>query len=317
MILGMKAFVLEDFDSEPALRDLPQPGPGEGKVAVRVHGSSVNPVDNAVASGGLRGMAEYEFPVILGRDFAGVVEEVGEGVDAYTKGDEVFGFLAAMDPKVHNGAWTELALVPTAGGHITKKPTEVDFARAGAASVAGLTGLAAVSALELKEGETVLIVGAAGGVGSFAVQLAKRAGAHVIAPGLPEDEGYLVDLGADHVIPRDGEVAARARELESGGVAALIDTITYSPEELEVYAAALADGGRVASPVRAAGEGPGRHNVSGSGADGAIEQLAQRLTDGALRVPIQRTYPLEDAGTALSDLPGKHTQGKLAIAVGS
>ncbi|HEY6672218.1 MAG TPA: NADP-dependent oxidoreductase [Solirubrobacterales bacterium] len=311
----MKAFVLEDFDSESALRDLPQPEPAEAQVAVRVNGSSVNPVDNAIGSGGLRGMAEYEFPVILGRDFAGVVGEVGEGVDAYTKGDEVFGFLAATDPEVHNGAWTELALVPTAGGHVTKKPAEVDFASAGAASVAALTALAAINVLELKEGETVLIVGATGGVGSFAVQLVKRAGAHVIAPGLPEDEGYLVDLGADHVIPRDGDVAAQARELKSGGVAALIDAVSYSPEELEVYAAALADAGRVASPTSAAGEGPGRHNVNGSGSDGAIEQLARLLADGALRVPIQRTYPLEEAGAALSDLPGMHTQGKLAIAV--
>jgi NADPH:quinone reductase-like Zn-dependent oxidoreductase len=275
----------------------------------------VNPVDNAIASGGLRGMAEYEFPVILGRDFAGIVEEMGDGVDAYAKGDQVFGFLAATDPEVHNGAWTELALVPTAGGHVTKKPAEVDFASAGAASVAALTALAAINALELKERETVQIVGAAGGVGSFAVQLAKRAGAHVIAPGFPEDEGFLVDLGADHVIPRDGDVAAQARELESGGVAALIDTVSYSPEDLEVYAAALADGGRVASPTSAAGEGPGRHNVSGSGDNGAIETLARLLEDAALRVPIQRTYGLNDAGTALVDLPSEHTQGKLAIGV--
>lgn len=311
----MNAFVLEDFDSEPGLRDLPRPEPGEGQIAVRVNGSSVNPIDNAIASGGLRRMAEYEFPVILGRDFAGVVEDVGDAVDAYTTGDHVFGFLAATDPKVHDGAWTELALVPTAGGHVTKKPAEVDFASAGAASVAGLTALAAINALDLKERETVLIVGAAGGVGSFAVQLAKRAGAHVIAPGFPEDEGFLVDLGADHVIPRDGDVAAQARELESGGVAALIDTVSYSPEELEVYAAALADGGRVASPTSAAGEGPGRHNVSGSGDNGAIETLARLLEDGALRVPIQRTYGLNDAGTALADLPSEHTQGKLAVAV--
>lgn len=315
MILGMKAFVLEDFDSESAFGDLPEPEPGEGQVAVRLNGSSVNPIDNAIDSGGLRGMAEYEFPVILGRDFAGVVEEVGDGVDAYANGDQVFGFIGAADPEVHNGAWAELALVPTAGGHATKKPAEVDFASAGAASIAGLTALAAINALELKEGETVLIVGATGGVGSFAVQLANRAGAHVIAPGLPEDEGYLLDLGADHVIQRDGDVAAQARELESGGVAALIDTVSYSPDELEVYAAALADGGRVASPTSAAGEGPGRHNVNGSGADGAIEQLAELLADGALRVPLQRTYPLKDARTALSDLPGEHTQGKLAIAV--
>jgi NADPH:quinone reductase-like Zn-dependent oxidoreductase len=175
--------------------------------------------------------------------------------------------------------------------------------------------MAAIAALDPQEGETVLIVGAAGGVGNFAVQLARRAGAHIIAPGLPEDEGFLVDLGVDHVIPRDADVVAKTRELEDGGAAALIDTVSRSPEELEVYAAALADGGRVASPVHAAGEGPGRHNVGGSAEGGALERLAQLLDEGALRVPVQRTYPLEDAGAALADLTGKHTQGKLAIAV--
>jgi NADPH:quinone reductase-like Zn-dependent oxidoreductase len=243
----------------------------------------------------------------------GVVEDVGAGVDSVGPGEEVFGFAPATGPDVHDGSWTELALVPA--GHASRKPAGVDSASAGVAAVAGLTGIAAVSALELQEGESVLIVGAAGGVGSIAVQIARRAGAHIIAPGLPEDEGFLVDLGVDHVIPRDGDVVAQTRELEDGGVAALIDTVSSSPEELEVYAAALADGGRVASPVRAAGEGPGRHNVGGSPEGGALEYLAQLLADGTLRVPIQRTYGLDEAGAALTDLPAKHSQGKLAIAI--
>jgi NADPH2:quinone reductase len=310
----MKAFVLEDFDAEPRLRDdLPDPEPGEGQLLVRVHASSVNPVDNAVAGGMMRDFAEYRFPVVLGRDFAGVVERVGAGVDSFEVGEEVFGFAPATDPDVHDGAWTELTPIPA--GQAARKPGGVDFAAAGAASVAGLTAMAALAALDPQEGETVLIIGAAGGVGNFAVQLARRAGAHIIAPGLPEDEGFLVDLGVDHVIPRDGDVVAQTRELEDGGVAALIDTVSRSPEELEVYAAALAEGGQAASPVHAAGEGPGRHNVGGSAEGGALEQLAQLLEEGALQVPIQRTYPLAEAGAALSDLTAKHTQGKLAISV--
>jgi NADPH:quinone reductase len=310
----MKAFVLEDFDSEPRLRDdLPDPEPGEGQLVVRVHASSVNPVDNAVAGGMMRDVAEYRFPVILGRDFAGVIERVGAGVDSFGAGQEVFGFVPATDPDVHGGSWTELAAVSV--GQAGCKPDGVDFAASGAAPVAGLTAMAAIAALDVQDGETVLIIGAAGGVGSFAVQLARHAGAHVIAPGLPQDEGFLADLGVDHVIPRDGDVVAHTRELEDGGVAALVDTVSRSPEELEVYAASLADGGRVASPVRAAGEGPGRHNVGGSTEDGALEELAQLLEEGVLRVPIQHTYRLEEAGAALADLPGKHTQGKLAIAV--
>jgi NADPH:quinone reductase-like Zn-dependent oxidoreductase len=308
----MKGFVLDGFDSEPRLReDLPEPEPAAGELTVRVMASSANPVDNAVAGGSMRDYAEYEFPVILGRDFAGVVERAGSGAN-FAEGDEVFGLIQAAGPNVRYGSWAELALLPVeqAGA----KPSGVDFAAAGAAPVAALTALAAIDALELEEGEPVLIVGAAGGVGSFAVQLAKRAGAHVIAPGLPEDEGFLVDLGADHVIPRDDDVVAHTRELESGGVAALIDTVHYSRDEVEVYEAVLAEGGRVASPVRAAGEGPGRHNIGGSTENGALERLAGLLTDG-LTVPIQRTYRLEEAGAALADLPGKHTQGKLGIAI--
>jgi NADPH:quinone reductase len=310
----VKAFVLEDFDSEPRLReDLPDPEPGDGELVVRVSASSVNPVDNAIAGGMMRDFAEYRFPVVLGRDFAGVVERVGAGVDSFQAGEEVFGFAPTTDPDVHGGAWTDLAAVPA--GQAGHKPGGVDFAAAGAAPVAGLTAMAAIAALDPQDGETVLIIGAAGGVGSFAVQLARRAGAHIIAPGLPEDEGFLVDLGVDHVIPRDGDVVAETRELEDGGVAALLDTVSRSPEELEVYAAALADGGRVASPVRAAGEGPGRHNVGGSAEGGALDELARLLDKGALRVPIQRTYVLDEAGAALTDLPGKHTQGKLSISV--
>jgi NADPH:quinone reductase len=299
----MKAVVLEDFDTGPLLRDdLTAPEPAEGEIAVRVHSSSVNPVDLAVAGGMMRDFADYRFPVILGRDFAGVVEETGP---------EVFGFAPAVNPDVHVGAWTEVAVLPS--GQATGKPDGVDFASAGAASVAGLTAMAAVEAVDLNEGETVLIVGAAGGVGSFAVQLAKRAGAHIIAPGLPEDEGFLIDLGVDHVIARDGDVVARTRELEDGGIGALIDTVSRSPEELEVYAAALGEGGRVASPLRVAGEGPGRHNIGSSAED--LDELARLLGEGALRVPIQRTYALEEAAVALGDLQTKHTQGKLAIAV--
>ena len=175
--------------------------------------------------------------------------------------------------------------------------------------------MAALAALDLQDSESILIIGAAGGVGSFAVQLARRAGAHIIAPGFPEDEGFLVDLGVDHVIPRDGDVVAHTRQLENGGVAAVFDTVSSSPEELEVYAAALADGGRAASPVRAAGEGPRRYNVDGSTEGGALEKLARLLEEGAVRVPVQRSYRLEEAGAALTDLPAKHTQGKLAIAV--
>src|SRR5689334_94427 len=127
----MKAFVLDEFDSGPTLRDdLPEPEPGDGELVVRVHASSVNPVDNAVAGGLMRQIAEYEFPVTLGRDFAGTVERAGSAAQ-FSEGDEVFGFVPAVDANIHNGSWAELALVPQ--GQARAKPAAVESGAAGAA----------------------------------------------------------------------------------------------------------------------------------------------------------------------------------------
>jgi NADPH2:quinone reductase len=101
----MKGFVLEDFEAEPRVRDdLPEPEPGDGELTVRVRASSVNPIDNVIAGGMMRDYAEYRFPVILGRDFSGVVEQVGTGVDSFGAGQEVFGFAPSTDPDVHGGS---------------------------------------------------------------------------------------------------------------------------------------------------------------------------------------------------------------------
>ena len=147
---------------------------------MRVQASSANPVDNAIAAGMLKGMVEHEFPVVLGRDFAGVVEQAGPGVTRFAAGDEVFGYIPHADPVVHHGSWAELIAVPE--DRVAATPAGVETALAGATPLAGITALFCVDALELSEGDSVLVVGATGGVGSFAVQLAGLAGAHVIAP---------------------------------------------------------------------------------------------------------------------------------------
>jgi NADPH2:quinone reductase len=184
----MRAITLESFDSGPTLQEIPTPQIAPNEVLVRVRASSVNPVDNAIASGMLKDMVEHEFPVVLGRDFAGVVEQAGSDVRDLSIGDEVFGFVPGMGPTVHDGSWAELIAVPESVA--THKPEDIDTASAGAASLAAITALSALDALGVSEGDTVLIVGANGGVGSFAVQLAAEAGATGIAPALPEVEVY-------------------------------------------------------------------------------------------------------------------------------
>ena len=309
----MRAIILPAADTPPALTDdLPAPAAAAGQVLVRVQASSANPVDNAIAAGLLRGMGvEHEFPVILGRDYAGVVDQVGDGVGAYAPGDRVYGFLVHANPAVHDGAWAELVAV-SEGQSIAHVADGTELSDAGAAPLAGITALALLDALELGEGDTVLIVGATGGVGSFAAQLAVAAGASVIAPALPEDEGYLRNLGVTECVPRDSDVAAAVRERRPDGVDALLDLVSYEPGAFE---GALKDGGRVASPTGAAGEGPGRTNVMATATRENLDRLSGLLSDGTLRVPIHASYDLADAPGALTALGTTHTQGKLAIRV--
>jgi NADPH:quinone reductase-like Zn-dependent oxidoreductase len=307
----MKSVTWNELDAQPALReDLPTPSPGAGEVLVRVQASSINPVDNAIASGMLKDMVPHEFPVTLGRDFAGVVEETGDGVTTVTAGDAVFGFVPAMAPAVHAGSWAELIVVAESG--LTRTPDGVDLATAGAAPLAAVTAMMCVDAVELSQGDTVLIAGATGGVGSLAVQLAATAGATVIAPARPEDEDYLRELGVADVVPRDGDVAAAVRERHPDGVDAVVDLVNYAPG---FYDAALKDGGRVSSPTNAAGEGPGRTNVMSAPSNEILSRLARHLADETLNVRIQDTYDLAQAPGGMQALAATHTQGKLALRV--
>ncbi|MCD6031320.1 MAG: Alcohol dehydrogenase GroES domain protein [Thermomicrobiales bacterium] len=307
----MKAVALAALETPPAVReDLPKPTPEPDQVLVRVRASSVNPADNSIAGGMLKQMGiEYEFPVILGRDYAGVVEQVGADVTRYNVGDEVFGFLLHANPTVREGSWAEFIVVPQ-DTSIAPAPTGVDAAIAGAAPVAGIAALTAIDALAPSEGETLLIVGATGGVGSFAVQLAARAGATVVAPALPADEAYLRELGVSELLPRDGDLAATAGERHPDGFDAVLDLVNYAPD---VPATLAKDGGRVASPTGAAGEGPGRTMVIAAPTPENLQRLGGMLADGTLRLPVQATYDLAEAPDALTALATSHTQGKLAI----
>ena len=315
MTTRMKAFVLDRFDAPPRLRaDLPAPVPAGNEVLVRVRASSVNPADAAIVAGMLKDMVEHEFPVVLGRDYAGVVEQLGAGVTRYTAGEEVYGFLPHANPTVHDGTWTELIVVPE-DNSIAKKPASVDAATAGAAPLVGITALAAVDALEISEGDTVLVVGATGGVGSVAVQLAAHAGTTVIAPALPEDEQYLRGLGVSELFDRGADTAAAVRERHPDGVDALLELVSYAPDGFNASAAALKAGGRGASPLGAAGDGHGRTNLMAMPSLENLQRLAQLLDAGLLRVPIQSSYGLDQAGDALQALGTTHTRGKLGIQI--
>jgi len=193
----MKALALTDFDSAPTLQDLPTPEPGSGQVRVRIKAAALNGIDAAISSGMAQAMAEHQFPVVIGRDAAGIVDAVGEDVEHVSVGDEVLGHIL-FAPPLHHGTIAEYAILPTDA--VVAKPASLDFSDAAALPLAGAAALAAVEAAELQQGQTVLIAGAGGGVGSFAIQLAVARGATVIATGLPEDADRLRRLGASEVV---------------------------------------------------------------------------------------------------------------------
>src|SRR3954469_16257345 len=141
----MKAITLNEAGTPPAVRDdVPAPTPGPREVLVRVQASSVNPVDNSIAAGMLANMGiEYEYPVTLGRDYAGVVEQVGADVTHYAAGDEVFGFLVHANPTARDGSWAEFISV-SADESIARRPNNVDVGAAGAAPLAAITAVTAI-----------------------------------------------------------------------------------------------------------------------------------------------------------------------------
>ncbi len=310
----MKAFTLDGFGNPPGLReDFPAPTPADDQVLVRVRASSVNNVDSAIAAGTFKATFDHEFPVLLGRDYAGTVERVGPRVTRYAESDEVYGFLPHVNPTVRDGTWAELIAVPE-DDLVARKPAGLGLAEAGALPLSGITAMLALDALGLSEGDTVLVVGANGGVGSFAVQLAAHAGAEVIAPGLPEDEDYLRDLGVGEVFGRDADVVRVVRERQPEGVDALLDLVSYTTESFDAHATVLKPGGRGASALWVAGDGPGRTNVTVAASPENLERLGCLVEAGTLRVPIQSTYEgLDQAGEALRVFGTTHVRGKLGI----
>jgi NADPH:quinone reductase-like Zn-dependent oxidoreductase len=306
----MRAIALEADGSAPALIDLSVRQPGPGELLVRVRASSVNGFDLAVVGGWVRQFMEYRFPVVLGKDFAGTVEAVGEGASAFAVGDPVFGVV--MTPYVGaDGGFAEYLVVGEQYG-VAAVPDGLDLGTAGALGLAGSAATTALDALGLKAGQTVLISGATGGVGAIAVQYAAAAGVRVLATGRPGAEADLVlDLGAERALDWSGDLGREFRAIAPEGV----DGVLHLAGEPGPLADLLAPGGCLASTLMF---GPDQHpaavSVVADPARARLERLAADVVAGRLRLPISRTYELAEAPRALTDFPGG-TLGKLAVAV--
>jgi NADPH:quinone reductase-like Zn-dependent oxidoreductase len=314
----MKALALADFDSAPTVQEVPIPEPGSGQVRVRVRAAALNGFDAGVASGMVKGMADYRFPVVIGRDGAGIVDAVGDGVEHVTVGDEVLGHILFSDP-LGDGTIAEYALLPAEA--VVPKPAGLSFAEAAALPLAGAAALAAVDSAELEQGQTVLIAGAGGGVGSFAVQLAAARGTRVIATGLPEDAQRLRDLGASKVVDYRQDVAEQVLADNPEGVDALLDFVNFDADSFSTLAKAVRQGGKVATttggatPEALESAGLSGQTVMATPNRETLTKLVAEIERGALRVDVEQVLPLEQAAQGLETIANRTARGKIAVAI--
>lgn len=307
----MKVVAVSEFNTEPALHDVATPEARDGEVVVDVEFASINGMDLMTWTGVVEQMMPYELPITLGRDFAGTVATLGPGVTDLAVGDPVFGILLSMP--LHDGTLAEQARVLATG--IAKRPGKLDPKAAGALGLAGGAAKAAIDAIAPAPGETVLICGATGGVGAVALQMAKQRGASVIATASPGKAAFVEELGADEVVDYTGDLAAAVRERRPNGV----DAVVHLAGDGVALADLLVPGGRLASTL-----GVGPDQVAGRDVQATpvmtiprrdmLSELATAVVDGELRVPITKTYSLDQAGQAIKDF-GSGSLGKLAVAV--
>jgi NADPH:quinone reductase-like Zn-dependent oxidoreductase len=299
-----KAVRFDEYGGIDVLRvaDVPVPEPGHGQVLVKVKAASINPGEAKIREGLLHASWPATFPSGEGSDLAGVVTKIGSGVEGFATGDEVIGFT--------DGRASHAEYVIVEAQNLTAKPANVSWEVGGSLAVAGSTAYAAVRAVSLSPGDTVAVSGAAGGVGSLAVQLARRAGAEVIGIAGPANHDWLAAHGVKPMAYGDG-LADRLRE---AGIDALIDTHGDGYVKLAIELGVAPERINTVADFTAVQE----YRVKAEGAGAAMSaavlaELAGLVASGDLEMPITATFPLDDVRAAFGQLEQGHTRGKIVL----
>jgi NADPH:quinone reductase-like Zn-dependent oxidoreductase len=312
----MRAIAVNEWGGRENLEvvDVEPPPVAPDGVLVRVRAAGVNPVDTKIRGGYMAQKLPFHFPVILGWDAAGVVEEVGPAVTWFKPGDPVYGYCRRHH--LQYGTYAEYTTVPE--GFLAHMPRELSFNEAAALPCVSLTAHQALEAMGLRGGESLFVVGGAGGVGHVAVQLAVARGARVIATASEANHAFLRELGAEPLDYRDGDLPARANDLlaDSGADAALD---LFGGDAREQAFSILRKGGRLASVAQPPPEPRAGHEVHyifvrPSGFD-LGEHVTPLVAEGRLRPQVEATYPLEHAAEAHERVEGGHVRGKLVLTV--
>jgi NADPH:quinone reductase-like Zn-dependent oxidoreductase len=303
----MKAVQFDEYGGVDVLevREVEDPVAGPGEVLVAVRAAGINPGEIAIREGYLHERWPATFPSGEGTDFAGVVQAVGAGVSAFAVGDEVLGWTE------QRASHAELVVVPA--DQLTSKPASVSWEVAGSLFVAAVAAYASVQAVAPKAGETVVVSAAAGGVGSVAVQLARRTGATVIGLAGERNHDWLRHHEIVPVTYGDGQ-AERIREAAGGTVDAFIDTFGGGYVDLAIELGVtpqrintIADFEAV---ERLGVHGQGTHAIATAA---LLAEIVGMVADGSLEIPIARTFPLEEVRDAYLELAGRHSHGKIVL----
>jgi NADPH:quinone reductase-like Zn-dependent oxidoreductase len=302
----VKAVRFDEYGPVDVLQvvDVPRPAPGPGQVLVQVKAAGINPGEAKIRAGLLARIWPATFPSGQGSDLAGIVAETGDSVTGWSVGDEVIGW-------TDNRA-SQAEYVVVEEENLTARPAEVPWEVAGGLFVAGCTAYAAVRAVALTEGDTVVVSGASGGVGSIAVQLARRAGATVIGVAGDDHRQWLTGHGVIPVAYGDG-VAGRIRQA-AGKVDALVDT--FGADYVEVALSLGVEPSRIDTIANL--EAIAKYGVRGDGnAAGAsasvLAELAGLIAAGQLEVPVTATFPLDEVRDAYRRLAAGHILGKIVL----
>jgi NADPH:quinone reductase-like Zn-dependent oxidoreductase len=311
----MRAIVIDEWGGREVMHvgDVePAPTAPDG-IRVEVRAAGVNPVDTKIRGGYMAQKLPFHFPLILGWDVAGVVDEVGPAVTGFRPGDEVYGYLRRHH--LQYGTYAEYATGPES--YFAHKPSSLSFEEAAALPLSGLTAHQSLETIGVRGGECFFVGGGSGGVGHLAIQLAVSRGARVIATASDRNQDFLAELGAEPLDYADGDVPARVRELAGdGGADAALDL--FGGDNREECFAALRRGGRfvsIAQPPPEPRDGYEVHYVFVRPDGDELRELAELVHQGRLRPHVEEVFPLERAAEAHARVEDGHVRGKLVLSV--
>jgi len=308
----MKAIVIHEYGGPEVLKyeDVPRPEPKEDQILIRVVAAGVNPVDGLIRSGMFAKDSKAAFPIILGGDIAGVVEKTGTKVTKLKAGDPVFAYVSLEN----NGGYAQYAV--TTERETAPKPKSLTYVEAAAVPIVALTAWQAlIDTAKLRPGQTVLIHGGSGGVGTFAIQIAKARGATVIATASTANQDLLKQLGADVAI----DYTKQKFEDVAKDVDVVLDSI--GKDTLARSYGVVRKGGFIASLVAR----PDRDELNTRGIRGAalsvqpnsdeLAEIGKLIDEGKIKVIVSQTFPLSEASKAQEQVATGHTRGKIVLKV--